>query len=1259
MLLSLLSVLFLALFSMSRTEMRSATIYSDQLEARNLADIANNVVIGQIRDATGRVGEAWASQPGAIRRYGLNGQFKAGHKLYSDSDMVEGIETDLANDLPDSNWDSAANRARYVDLNEPVVRDAGVQSPIVHFPIVDPRAADPASGNPVEGFSYSAGVNGVVTGASDARLPMPVEWLYVLHDGTVGYLDSSNTFQARTTGGAAVVPDTDNPIVGRVAFWADDESSKVNVNTASEPTYWDLPRTVSAKLSGNNPEDEDLAYAKYQPYKGEFQRYPGHPAQTALSPILFPGITLTDAQKEAIYDLVPRVVPGGSKSGTVFTQNTTGNELQPENPPHHLYASVDEFLLGVDRQAQTLVNRQQLERSRFFLTAHSSAPELNMFGLPRISIWPIDAEQRPQAAWSAFDRAMKFASTVGGRPYAFQRYDSRSPTAWQSKVPENDDLYKYAQRLLQTTIPGQGGKFMTKWDADTDQILTQSFDYIRSTNLNDQTRSNPFTSSSSDEDRGYVVPMQEGNTMGFGRYPTVSEIGIIFICSRNPSTDPESGDPARNAANTRYETQSGNTLSGNDVLVQAYVFLESFTPGQGWTDMNSRVIGRVTLRGFGIEGDSFYAKPSHTVTQKVKPGGGWHGRKWGGGQGIRGWGDGRFSSQFMRVPAGDDGTAPDEMDFSGGTVSIEIEDDNGSVIQTIEARFPDATLPVPALVQAGPDWWLSSGGGKNTNMDDGNDKRAWWAFEDVIAQVPDGNGGTRDLYGRRKRMDSTPFYPWGPATDPPSHRGGRVRANDRNRGPGKGSMVLPVDVVRSLAPHHGDYRHIAASQTVPERVFKPGYYYFDKNRMSDHTMSQEAGMHYNHGFSNGVIEDAFENPNSYSGVVSSQLTDGKYHFSKMPDRPKGYWDEDGPQTLNQNLQTGDFDNGLSVTCDGAYINKPDEGNVMRANRTGQSSNALDKDIPYFSQNWKTTEIGTTYQSPNRMVPSPVMFGSLPTGVKRDRPWETLLFRKQDSHPNSGTFHPQDHLFLDLFWMPVVEPYAISEPFATAGKINLNTQILPFGYIDRKTGLHALIGDEHMLAVPDIEAEVYKIWDHAYADYKVPDPPEGLRLPVHKEKTLEQLDTKFATGEIFRTASEICDLHIIPDTTNSGVGYTQPDASNMTAFWDAHSPTGDTSRERPYANLYPRLTTKSNAFRVHVRAQTLRKGPISASNPPDVFNPDRDNVVSEYRGSTVLERHLDPNTPGIPDYGTDLSRIGGESLDRYYQFRVIHSKRFDP
>jgi len=51
-------------------------------------------------------------------------------------------------------------------------------------------------------------------------------------------------------------------------------------------------------------------------------------------------------------------------------------------------------------------------------------------------------------------------------------------------------------------------------------------------------------------------------------------------------------------------------------------------------------------------------------------------------------------------------------------------------------------------------------------------------------------------------------------------------------------------------------------------------------------------------------------------------------------------------------------------------------------------------------------------------------------------------------------------------MPVVEPYAISEPFSTAGKVNMNYQIAPFNYITRNTALRGVFCGSMIVAAND-------------------------------------------------------------------------------------------------------------------------------------------------------------------------------------------------
>jgi hypothetical protein len=118
---------------------------------------------------------------------------------------------------------------------------------------------------------------------------------------------------------------------------------------------------------------------------------------------------------------------------------------------------------------------------------------------------------------------------------------------------------------------------------------------------------------------------------------------------------------------------------------------------------------------------------------------------------------------------------------------------------------------------------------------------------------------------------------------------------------------------------------------------------------------------------------------------------------------------------------------------------------------------------------------------------------------------------------------------------------------------------------------------------------------------------------------------------------------------------------MENFWTTYPATGDNVRERPYSNIYSRVTTRSNTFRVHVRAQVLKK---ARSTDPTKFDPEKDAVLSEYRGSSLLERYIDPNdtTNPIPDYAAVTDPISDSKvkpLDSFYQFRVLETKRFNP
>ena len=352
----LLSGLIVSFMTSVSNERAASTASNNGITTRQLADSTVNLVIGQIRQATTQAEAAtvpttWASQPGAIRTLsgtigtqkkittagvpnGVNQwTYKGGtndyiFKLYSAENMkVEASKVENNGWFTDEtkvieNWDWTASEGEreskgqigYTDLNRPIITplpesvskgDPNIVSP--RYPIIDPRAkfsvttaAIPkevvnSSPDPgiVDGFDCKVTnlddkTLKTAAGTAVQYLPMPVKWLYVMRDGSMSAADSKT--------GKIAGASLENPIVGRTAFWTDDESCKLNVNTASEGTYWDTPTASSAYISGNVDDQSgnlsggtptfSLSLGASQPCRGEYNRYPGHPATTSLSPAL-------------------------------------------------------------------------------------------------------------------------------------------------------------------------------------------------------------------------------------------------------------------------------------------------------------------------------------------------------------------------------------------------------------------------------------------------------------------------------------------------------------------------------------------------------------------------------------------------------------------------------------------------------------------------------------------------------------------------------------------------------------------------------------------------------------------------------------------------------------------------------------------------------------------------------------------------------------------------------------------------------------
>jgi hypothetical protein len=148
--------------------------------------------------------------------------------------------------------------------------------------------------------------------------------------------------------------------------------------------------------------------------------------------------------------------------------------------------------------------------------------------------------------------------------------------------------------------------------------------------------------------------------------------------------------------------------------------------------------------------------------------------------------------------------------------------------------------------------------------------------------------------------------------------------------------------------------------------------------------------------------------------------------------------------------------------------------------------------------------------------------------------------------------------------------------------------------------------------------------------------------------LSQFEKRFEEGRLFRSATELCEMHLVRN------GERLEDYASG-EFWEGHLVTGDNTRERPYTNLYAKLTTKSNTFTIHVRAQSLRKAASTEDADWAVWREGRDQQLSEFRGSSIVERFIEAADPNLPDFAT----AGDAVVDTAYKVRVLATKKFAP
>lgn len=1254
---ALLTLFVVAMLTSTRLTSKESSLESERLRAEGVGQSAVHVALAQLRDATSReftdgTAVPWTSQPGAIRTHAMDGRLDTLFKLYSATSMQTQDVSSVEADVPD-NWASRGDE--FVDLNAPRVSPDGTMS----FPVIDPRARASDPRLSVEGFDYAAikgAVGPALNGDASQRLPMPVRWLYQLRDGTLGTLDESGRFQ----NWQGISPSRANPIVARFAFWVDDETCKINVNTASEGSFWDVPRADT---------EQERHLAATVPSRLEYMRQPGHPAGVCLSSVLLPNRRLTPLgfgqespvmqpmENEDAIDLwrLGRLVTAEKRQhtslgGTVEADWTQLFSTAPqESVRQPRYAGMGELLfdhvnlarfpsLWADfpptpegqRPRSRFFQRhpealQRLPRLRAFLTTTSSAPETTLFGTPRVAMWPMHAQTLlngstlgdPQTSRDTlFNHKVAMAAVIKGQPYFIQRSEpgNGANDFHVHAGGANRRLYEYLQRLTNRPFPGfdrpssgTQATFAAKYGDDRDAILIAMLDYLRSANcaehqLSDRMQFSVLCPGVEHKGFGQVAPLQprvpanqmaaSNHPQGLGRVLTLSEVTFLITCRAEVDAN---GDIQGNP------TTAGRAqlLRPGDRELEVGFLIETFLPGQGWTDY--RPYATAALFG-GLPGaapstkdpfptlllNNIPLQPDQRTTSIESgdlPPSRWSGA--GGSLGFRGLNQGVLQFRPIVVRADENGQPP-PLQLRGTTrethqLKIALYDSPGSTSAS-------------DLLQVAPL---------------------------VLPDIPSSAGLTLP----RLTSEVAPVL-----LD-------RCTAAARSGTP----IFTATDVVQSLAPMHGDYRLTAMQRWVESRqgtqatpVFAPHPQWGQRqhaHNLRDSTLPVETGR--TQGYLHNLTYAAPFRPDMPDTLaedaprVSVWRSGDWVHYSLSGALDALRLDQGrrGPALPEF---TGDFDNGLANAPDGPYCNRPDDGH-WAALQTGA--------LPYFdnvSQTGATVPpVSLAAFSPQRLLPSPVMFGSLPTGSRAHVPWQTLLFRPHERH--YGAQIPPDHLLLDLFWSPVLEPEPLSLGLATEGKINLNSEILPFRHIRRDTALHAAMKAEALTAIPDSAAATYKSGER---------PGDRFRRFIDAPATLALWRQQvFQQQGAFLTASQICEQFLVPEGLVEP-GQT-PTRQQLQAFWDEHRLTGDNSKERPYAHLYSRLTTRSNTYRVHFVAQSLVK---ARSGDPATFDSRRDRVTATTSGSALLTRQLDLNHPALPDYQAPSSDPH-PSLDRFYRWKI--------
>ncbi len=790
--------------------------------------------------------------------------------------------------------------------------------------------------------------------ATNNPAPMPVQWLYLLKDGTLTSPDqpaagtAATTATWKATSDPSKIPTTTNPIVGRIAFWTDDETSKLNVNTASEGSFYAFPHSNSPMEMLGPPKVKAFGYSISPPATGEHNRYPGHPASTCLSvalgswfdakgspaPTAYTSVTSDQAYLSALQNyttLLPRIQFGGSKGGTIDASDPKSGYTTVTLDKDRLFASTDELMFDQSRNPIPQIQNINLERLKFFLTASSRAPELTPFNTPKVSMWPQWKAQADRTAAGATRGLLAFCSTFG-QPnsdptalastrceYFVQRTSktSHTSTTLDWSIPRNQLLANYVYKLGSNPIPGYGAAFVSnaKYTPENfSNLVLESLDFIRSN----------VSKLDFSVGEGYVAPMvataglpgitkTTGPMKGLGDYPVITQVALGQ--GNLPGSKPGANIPT------------------------AFLVFDTFFPSLTMPGANPTINVQIqNAENLGVPG------LSGTVNYGLWD---WKNNKT---QTMRGWG------RSLNNPAGGyysypyDPSKPSMMIGSamGQPAVFVFTDGAGNPIQRLSVRFPQTQVPSPADGQAMGSLWYTYGGQVSSMFSLTSDKAC--SVRSMECGFAAG-GTTGGLRGDWRSLAA--IYDW--------------TANTANAGQAKDLFTKTL--------HYSDQPDWSQAHTL--RMC---------NWYDSRTREPTVG--------NGVASPC---TTTTTGTLTSLLVNTDYADYNAPCTP---FMMTAPTMANG--QPGDWDTGPGLQPDGPYINPVEQTFSI------QEGYGL-----YFNPDTTAQDANGLAFSPNRAVASPVRFGSLPTGISTTtpKPWQTLLFCPNPAGrmaPASATPSSADH-----------------------------------------------------------------------------------------------------------------------------------------------------------------------------------------------------------------------------------------------------------